>query len=120
MLLAARPFFLVLLFAVGTSAFAQKKISRKDSIRNEKIRQGKMVFSQAILPGSAPETGFLVGSVSAFTFTMDPSDTLLQRSSIPVVAYVSVRGAVGFLSEANILFKKKIRWLNSIITCAEF
>ena len=101
-------------FLLSVQTNAQKKISRKDSIRNEKIRQGKMVFSQVVLPGSAPETGFLAGSVSAFTFTMDPSDTSLQRSSVPVVAYVSVRGAVGFLSEANLLFKRKIRWLNSI------
>jgi hypothetical protein len=108
------PVLVALFFFICAQAYAQKKINRKDSIRNEKIRQGKMVFSQAILPGSAPETGFLVGSISAFTFTMDPSDTSLQRSSVPIVAYVSVRGAVGFLSEGNILFKKKIRWLNSI------
>jgi hypothetical protein len=107
-----RPLILTALFFIfSLHTYSQ---NRKDSIRSEKIRQGKMVFSQAILPGSAPETGFLVGSISAFTFTMDPSDTSLQRSSVPIVAYVSVRGAVGFLSEANVLFKRRIRLLNSI------
>lgn len=110
-----RRLFLATLFLIlSIAVFGQNKISRKDSIRNEKIRHGKMVFSQVFLPGSAPETGFLVGSVSAFTFTMDRSDTSLQRSAVPIVAYVSVRGAVGFLSEGNLLYKRKIRWLNSI------
>jgi hypothetical protein len=45
---------------------------------------------------------------------LDPSDTALQRSSIPLIAYLSVRGAVGFQSDANLLFKNKIRWLNSM------
>src|SRR5688572_23359159 len=109
------PFLLAaLLFLISFQVYSQSKVSRKDSIRHEKIRQGKLIFSEVVIPASAPETGFLLGSASAFTFSLDPSDTALQRSSVPVIAYVSVRGAVGFQSDANLLFKKKIRWLNSI------
>ncbi|MFZ2906622.1 MAG: hypothetical protein WAZ98_10510 [Cyclobacteriaceae bacterium] len=107
------PLWLLLLF-FSFQVFSQVKISRKDSIRSEKIRQGKFLFSQVLLPASAPETGFLLGSASAFTFTLDKSDSALQRSSVPIIAYVSVRGAVGFSSDGNLFFKKKIRWLNSI------
>lgn len=103
----------VLIVTMGLPGFAQKKMSRRDSVRNEKIRQGKLIFSEVVIPASAPETGFLLGSASAFTFSLDPSDTLLQRSSIPVIAYISVKGAFGFSSDAVLLFKKKIRWLNS-------
>jgi hypothetical protein len=110
-----RRFFLAALFlTVSITLYGQAKLSRKDSIRNEKIRQGKLIFSEVVIPASAPETGFLLGSASAFTFSLDKRDTALQRSSVPLIAYVSVRGAVGFQSDANLLFKKKIRWLNSI------
>lgn len=112
---SVRPLLLMaLLFLICFQAQSQKKISRKDSIRNEKIRQGKLIFSEVVIPASAPETGFLLGSASAFTFSLDPSDTALQRSSVPLIAYVSVKGAVGFQSDANLLFKNKIRWLNSM------
>jgi len=110
-----RLFLLVaLIFALSSSTYAQKKISRKDSIRNEKIRQGKLIFSQVVIPASAPETGFLLGSVSAFTFSLNPADTTLQRSSLPLIAYASIRGAFGLQCDAVLLFKKKIRWLNFI------
>jgi hypothetical protein len=105
---------ILLLLPVFFQAQAQKKLNKKDSIRNEKIRQGKLIFSEVVIPASAPETGFLLGSASAFTFSLDRADTTLQRSSVPLIAYVSVRGAVGFQSDANLLFKNKIRWLNSM------
>src|SRR5688572_10028644 len=109
------PFLLAaLLFLISFQVYSQSKVSRKDSIRHEKIRQGKLIFSEVVIPASAPETGFLIGSASAFTFSLDRSDTSLQRSSVPLIAYVSVRGAVGFQSDANLLFKNKIRWLNSM------
>ncbi len=103
-----------LILAISATAHAQKKISRNDSIRNEKIRQGKLIFSQVVIPASAPETGFLLGSASAFTFSLNRADTMQQRSSVPFIAYASVRGAFGFQSDAVLLFKKKIRWLNSV------
>jgi hypothetical protein len=110
-----RRFFLATLFlTVSIAVYGQAKLSRKDSIRNEKIRQGKLIFTEVIIPASAPETGLLLGSASAFTFSLDKNDTSLQRSSVPLIAYVSERGAVGFQSDANLLFKNKIRWLNSM------
>ncbi len=102
------------LFLVCFQVYSQKKISRKDSIRNEKIRQGKLIFSEVVIPASAPETGFLLGSASAFTFSLDQGDSTLQRSSVPLIAYLSVKGAFGFQSDAVLLFKNKIRWLNSV------
>jgi hypothetical protein len=95
-------------------AYGQKKISKRDSIRQEKIRHGKMIFSQVVAPASAPETGFLLGSASAFTFSTHPKDTLVQRSVVPLIAYVSVRGSYGAQSSAVFYFKNKLRWLNSI------
>lgn len=101
-----------LILTLSVTIQAQNKSSRKDSLRNEKIRQGKLIFSAVVIPASAPETGFLLGSASAFTFSLDRTDSTLQRSSIPVIAYASVRGAFGFQSNAVLLFKKKIRWMN--------
>jgi hypothetical protein len=100
--------FLTLIF----SANAQKKMSRKDSVCEEKIRQGKMVFSQLVAPASAPETGFLLGSASAFTFTTNKRDTSVMRSTIPVIAYVSVRGSYGAQIASVMYFSNHWRWLN--------
>jgi len=105
-------FFLLVSFC--STGLAQKRSHRKDSIREEKIRQGKVIFSQVIAPASAPETGFLIGSASALTFSTAPKDSLVQRSAIPLIAYVSVRGSYGAQSNAVFYFKHKIRWLNSI------
>lgn len=115
MRLPVRPLlFLAFLFLFCFQVYSQNKVSRKDSIRNEKIRQGKLIFSEVVIPASAPETGFLIGSASAFTFSLDRSDTTLQRSSIPLIIYFSVKGALGFQSDAVLLFKNKFRWLNSV------
>ncbi len=94
--------------------YGQKKISRKDSVRQEKIKQGKMIFSQVVAPASAPETGFLLGSASALTFSTRPGDTLVKRSTIPLLAYLSVKGSYGAQSSAVLYFGSKIRWLNAI------
>jgi len=73
-----------------------------------------MIFSQVFAPASAPETGFLLGSASAFTFSTHPGDTLIQRSVVPLIAYISVRGSYGAQSSAVFYFRNRIRWLNSI------
>jgi hypothetical protein len=110
-----KPFLVsTLLFAFSLNLCAQKKISRRDSIRQEKINQGKMIFSQVVAPASAPETGFLIGSASALTFSTKPEDTLVQRSTISLIGYLSVKGSYGAQSNAVLYFKNKIRWLNSV------
>lgn len=102
----------ILLLVLSFSSFAQKKSHKRDSIREEKIRQGKAIFSEVVAPASAPETGFLIGSASALTFSTVPRDTNVQRSAIPLIAYVSVKGSYGAQSAAVLYFKNKIRWLN--------
>lgn len=97
---------------LSLSAVAQKKMSRRDSVREEKIKQGKLVFSQLVAPASAPETGFLLGSASAFTFTTNKKDTSVMRSTVPVIAYVSVKGSYGAQVASVLYFSNHWRWLN--------
>jgi outer membrane protein assembly factor BamA len=91
-----------------------RKSTVRDSVRQAKIKQGKLLFSQVLLPASSPETGFLVGSASAFTFSTNRTDSTLQRSTVPVIAYASVRGSYGFQSNAVFNFRNGFRWLNYI------
>ena len=104
---------LTLIFLLVINSFGQSKKSRKDSIRQEKISQGKLVFSQVGAPGYGPETGFLLGSASVFTFSTSPADTTVTRSTIPLVAFISITGSYGVKSYGVLEFKKKWRWMNN-------
>ncbi len=65
--------------------------------KEEKIREGKWMFSPVAGPGYTPELGLSLAGGVLTSFRTDKKDTLLQRSSLPVMFGVSTTGAI-FLS----------------------
>ncbi|WP_186757849.1 BamA/TamA family outer membrane protein [Echinicola salinicaeni] len=70
---------------------------KKDSL----ISAGKPFLSVFAGPGYTPEAGLLIGGGLLYTFTTDPKQPDLQRSSIPLLGMISSRGNIGLSSTIN-------------------
>ena len=66
----------------------------KDSIEKDSIKNKKNVrFSILGGPGYTPDYGFLIGGSALFTFSVNPKDSLLKRSVLPIsFAYMTEGG----------------------------
>lgn len=79
---------------------------RKDSL----ISAGRPFLSIMAGPGFTPEAGFLVGGGILYTFSTDPSNPNLQRSTFPLMGSISTKGSVGLSSAINTFWlEDKIR-----------
>ena len=78
------------------SNFEQRQ-KRKDSL----ISAGQPFLSIFAGPGYTPEAGLLIGGGILYTFSTDPSNPNMQRSSIPLMGSISTRGNVGLSSVIN-------------------
>lgn len=74
-----------------------KRSQRKDSL----IDAGRPFLSIYAGPGYTPEAGFLIGGGLLYTFSTDPDNADLQRSSIPLLGSISTKGSVGIGSAIN-------------------
>jgi len=99
--------FLLLIIIISTllSSYGQKptkeeKKARRDSIKSNKIEQGKFLATPIAAPGYTPELGFLIAAGGLFSFLPTRSDSVKTlRSSMPfTIAYTS-SGAVVFSSK---------------------
>lgn len=70
---------------------------RKDSL----ISCGRPFLSVFAGPGYTPESGILVGGGLLYTFTTNPDNKELQRSSIPLLGSISSRGNITLSSQMN-------------------
>lgn len=75
----------------------EKREKRKDSL----IKAGRPFLSIMAGPGFTPEAGFLVGGGVLYTFSTDPSNPKLQRSTLPLMGSISTKGSVGLSSVIN-------------------
>lgn len=78
------------------SSFEHRQ-KRKDSL----INAGRPFLSIFAGPGYTPEAGLLIGGGILYTFSTNPNNPKLQRSSIPLMGSVSTRGNVGLSSVIN-------------------
>lgn len=63
----------------------RKKRSEERALRKqERIDQGRLLVSPYVGPGYTPELGGLIAMGGLFSFKTNPSDSLIQRSSIPL------------------------------------
>ena len=98
-------FSLVLILSLSSQSFAQnekslakaEKKARKDSTKQEKVRQGKYLVSPLIVPAYTPELGGMIAVGALQSFKTNKSDSLIQRSSFPITAGYTTTGAVVFM-----------------------
>lgn len=69
------------------------KKAARDSIKQAKIEQGKLMSFPFAAPAYTPELGPTLIGVMMFSFKTNPADSIIQRSSTPVNIGVSTRGS---------------------------
>ncbi len=75
----------------GLKEFMVKRTAKKEAI----IAKGKPYLSPLAGPGYTPETGLLIAGGFLYTFKTKISDSLIQRSSVPLTAFISTKGNIG-------------------------
>lgn len=76
----------------------EQKKARKDSVKQDKIDQGKFMISPIVVPAYTPELGGLLAAGGLMSFKNNPDDKITQRSTLPVTVALSTTGAVVFQS----------------------
>lgn len=72
----------------------EEKKAAKDSIRIQKVAEGKGLISPLVVPGYTPELGALLAIGGLWSFKTDKSDDLIQRSSVPFTFSLTTTGAI--------------------------
>lgn len=103
--------FCTLLILIGTSICYGQKTSFFNRIKNNLVERqirkdslisnGRPFLSAFAGPGYTPEAGLLLGGGILYTFSTDPNNKELQRSSIPLLGSISTRGNIGLNSAIN-------------------
>lgn len=87
-----------MLFLFSLSSYAQdltkeEKKAIKLAKKQEKIEKGKLMVTPLAGPAYTPELGFTLAGGIMTSFKTDKSDTIIQRSSAPIMLGVSSTGA---------------------------
>jgi hypothetical protein len=84
--------FMTLILHAQYPTTLDKKTSR-DSAKQAKIDQGKLMSFPFAAPAYTPELGPTLIGVMMFSFKTNPADSIIQRSSTPVNIGISTRGS---------------------------
>jgi outer membrane protein assembly factor BamA len=91
--------FLILLLAVVSSSVQaqdmtkQQKKEKRQARKQEKIKSGKLMVTPLAGPAYTPELGFTIAGGIMTSFKTDKADSLIQRSSVPIMLGFSATGA---------------------------
>ena len=87
----------------------EEKKERKKAKRQEKIDQGKLMITPLAGPAYTPELEFTIAGGVMLSFKTNPKDSLIQRSSSPLMIGISSTGAVFFGTKLT-SFWKQDKW----------
>ncbi len=95
-----KNYILILFLLIGSFSLAQDKgikkwFKERQALKAQKIEAGEPFLSPLLGPGYTPENGFLIAGGMLYTFKTNPKDSLIQRSSLPITAFISTRGNIG-------------------------
>lgn len=82
-------------FTFSQDGGIKKWIEKRKETKSERIAAGNSYLTPLVGPGYTPETGLLIAGGVLFTFKTNPKDSLIQRSSMPLTAFISTRGNIG-------------------------
>jgi len=94
---------------MGQKLSKEEKKEKKQAKRQEKIDQGKPMILPLAGPAYTPELQFTLAGGIMFSFKTNPIDTLIQRSSSPIMLGVSSTGAYFFGTKLT-SFWKQDKW----------
>jgi len=110
----AFPVFVFSLLSLSCLGQANADTITKKELRQKKkqlkIDQGKLLFSPLAGPAYTPELGFTLAGGFMLSYKMNPKDSLIQRSSSPIMFGASSTGAIFFSTIASTYWlKDKLR-----------
>ncbi len=79
----------------------EEKKARRKARKQEKIDQGKLMITPLAGPAYSPELGFTIAAGIMTTFKTNKKDTLIQRSSAPIMAGITSTGAYFIRDKAH-------------------
>ena len=79
--------------AAAQDVTKEEKKKQRQAKKQEKIESGKLMITPLAGPAYTPELGFTLAGGIMTSFKTDRSDTLIQRSSAPIMLGVSSTGA---------------------------
>jgi len=85
-------FFLIVLI-LCQPVYSQSKKEKRKAKKETKIREGKPMITPLAGPAYTPELGFTIAGGVMVSFKTNPDDSLIQRSTSPVMIGVSSTGA---------------------------
>jgi hypothetical protein len=87
----------LLFFLIGLilcqPVYSQSKKEKRKAKKETKIREGKPMITPLAGPAYTPELGFTIAGGVMVSFKTNPDDSLIQRSTSPVMIGVSSTGA---------------------------
>ena len=108
-----RYILLFLLLTANLSAQEARLSSHTDStqtasatsLHQEKIKQRNLHYNILGGPSYTPDFGLVVGGSGLLTFSMNPADTTLRRSVVPVANAFMYNGGINLFSKPQLFFK---------------
>jgi hypothetical protein len=91
--------FLLSITAIAQELTREEKKEKRKAKKEEKIKSGKLMVTPLAGPAYTPELGFTIAGGIMTSFKTNPQDSLIQRSSAPLMLGVTSTGAYFFQSK---------------------
>ncbi|QZE14726.1 outer membrane protein assembly factor [Halosquirtibacter laminarini] len=110
--MAIKRVLIFILLLTFSTAYAQKKRTKESRSDSVEVKEKNLRFSILGGPGYTPDFGALIGGSALFTFKIDPTDTISNRSVVPFAFAFLFNGGINLLLRPQLYINEdKIRIL---------
>lgn len=104
-LIASMPIAAIMGQEEGVSIVKDSKLTTKRELRRQEVAKRNFHYNILGGPSYTPDFGVLLGGSALMTFSMQPSDTTLRRSILPVTIAFLFNGGLNLQSKPQLFFK---------------
>lgn len=104
-LIASMPIAAIMGQEEGVSIVKDSKLTTKRELRRQEVAKRNFHYNILGGPSYTPDFGVLLGGSALMTFSMQPSDTTLRRSVLPVTIAFLFNGGLNLQSKPQLFFK---------------
>lgn len=104
-LIATLPITAVMGQEEGVAIVKDSQLATKRELRRQKVAERNFHYNILGGPSYTPDFGVLLGGSALMTFSMQPGDTTLRRSVLPVTIAFLFNGGLNLQSKPQLFFK---------------
>ena len=104
-LIATLPIAAVMGQEEGVAIVKDSQLATKRELRRQKVAERNFHYNILGGPSYTPDFGVLLGGSALMTFSMQPGDTTLRRSVLPVTIAFLFNGGLNLQSKPQLFFK---------------